>query len=128
MSETAAAVTTSPASQADRPARAPRPQAVLTVVRRERLNVHTIRVVAGGPGFEALRPNDFTDRYVKIIFVDPSLGLVPPYDLSALRETLPPEQRPVTRTYTVRHFDAENQAVTIDFVVHGDEGIAAPWA
>jgi NADPH-dependent ferric siderophore reductase len=105
-----------------------RPQAVLTVLGRERLSPHTVRITAGGPGFDALRMNEFTDKYAKILFVDPALGLTPPYDLAALRESLPADQRPVTRTYTLRRADAERQQVVIDFVVHGDEGIAAPWA
>ena len=58
----------------------------------------------------------------------PGLGLTPPYDLAALRGSLPPDQQPVTRTYTLRRADPQRQEVTIDFVVHGDEGIAAPWA
>ena len=105
-----------------------RPQAVLAVVSRERLSPHTVRITAGGPGFDALRMNEFTDKYAKIIFVDPGLGLTPPYDLAALRESLAPGQQPVTRTYTLRRADPERQQVTIDFVVHGDAGIAAPWA
>jgi NADPH-dependent ferric siderophore reductase len=105
-----------------------RPQAVLAVVSRERLSPHTVRITAGGPGFDALRMNEFTDKYAKIIFVDPGLGLTPPYDLVALRESLAPGQQPVTRTYTLRRADTERQQVTIDFVVHGDAGIAAPWA
>jgi NADPH-dependent ferric siderophore reductase len=105
-----------------------RPQAVLAVVSRERLSPHTVRITAGGPGFDALRMNEFTDKYAKIIFVDPGLGLTPPYDLAALRESLAPDQQPVTRTYTLRRADPERQQVTIDFVVHGDAGIAAPWA
>jgi NADPH-dependent ferric siderophore reductase len=109
-------------------ARPARPQAVLGVLHRERLSPHTVRITAGGPGFDALRMNEFTDKYAKIIFVDPGLGLTPPYDLAALRESLPPELQPVTRTYTLRRADAQRQQVEIDFVVHGDEGIAAPWA
>jgi NADPH-dependent ferric siderophore reductase len=101
---------------------------VLSVRRQEWLNAHTVRIVAGGPGFEQFKGNDFTDKYVKIIFVDPALGLKPPYDLAALRESLPPEQRPVSRTYTVRSVQPDEQQLTLDFVVHGDEGIAAPWA
>jgi NADPH-dependent ferric siderophore reductase len=105
-----------------------RPQAVLAVQHREWLSPHTVRITAAGPGFEALRMNDFTDKYAKILFVDPSLGLTPPYDLAALRESLPSDQQPVTRTYTLRRADQERQELTIDFVVHGDRGIAAPWA
>ena len=116
--------TTIPAGRA-RPAR---PQAVLTVQHREWLSPHTVRIHAGGPGFEALRMNEFTDKYAKVIVADPGLGLTPPYDLAALRESLPPGRQPVTRTYTLRRADAERQQLAIDFVVHGDEGIAAPWA
>jgi NADPH-dependent ferric siderophore reductase len=105
-----------------------RPQAVLTVLGQERLSPHTVRITAGGPGFDALRMNEFTDKYAKIIFADPGLGLTPPYDLAALRESLPPDRQPVTRTYTLRRADVERQQVAVDFVVHGDEGIAAPWA
>jgi NADPH-dependent ferric siderophore reductase len=111
-----------------RPARPARPQAVLTVQHRERLSPHTVRITAGGPGFDALRMNEFTDKYAKIIFADPDLGLTPPYDLAALRELLPPDRLPVTRTYTLRRANAQRQQLAIDFVVHGDEGIAAPWA
>jgi NADPH-dependent ferric siderophore reductase len=118
---------TTTTSQPDRP-RPARPQAVLSVRSQERLSPHTVRITAGGPGFEALRMNEFTDKYAKIVFVDPALGLTPPYDLAALRESLPPAQQPVTRTYTLRRADQERQELTIDFVVHGDEGIAAPWA
>jgi len=116
--------TTIPAART-RPAR---PQAVLAVRQRDWISPHTVRITAGGPGFDALRMNEFTDKYAKIIFADPDLGLTPPYDLAALRESLPPDRRPVTRTYTLRRADVPRQQLVIDFVVHGDEGIAAPWA
>jgi NADPH-dependent ferric siderophore reductase len=32
------------------------------------------------------------------------------------------------RTYTVRSWDAAAGELAIDFVVHGDEGVAGPWA
>ena len=120
-------MTSTTMSDAPRERRA-RPQAVLSVQRREQLNAHLVRIVAGGPGMAQFRPNDFTDKYVKLIFVDPGLGLTPPYDLDELRASLPPEQRPVTRTYTVRSVDLDAQRLTLDFVTHGDEGLAAPWA
>jgi len=105
-----------------------RPQAVLSVRRSEWLSPAMVRITVGGAGFSAFRANDFTDKYVKIIFVDPELGLTPPYDLAALRESLPAEQRPVRRTYTVRRVDPDQEQLTIDFVVHGSDGIAGPWA
>ena len=109
-------------------ARPARPQAILSVLHRERLSPHTVRITAGGPGFDALRLNEFTDKYAKIMFVDPGLGLTPPYDLAALRESLPPDRQPVTRTYTLRRVDVEGRQLALDFVVHGDAGVAAPWA
>ena len=32
------------------------------------------------------------------------------------------------RSYTVRAFDADALELTLDFVVHGDTGVAGPWA
>lgn len=112
-------------------ARAPRrarPQTVLEVLETAWLGPHLVRVVAGGDGFAAFTTNEHTDKYVKIFFAKPELGLEPPYEVQALRETLAPEDLPVTRTYTVRWVDAEAQRLAIDFVVHGDEGLAGPWA
>jgi NADPH-dependent ferric siderophore reductase len=118
-------VTTSP-----RPAR---PQIVLSVVRTEWLTPRMVRVVAGGPGFadlagNATAPISSTDKYTKIIFAKPRLGLLPPYNLEALRESLPQDDWPVTRTYTIRWIDELARQVAIDFVVHGTEGVAGPWA
>ena len=105
-----------------------RPQTVLEVVETSWLTPHMVRVVAGGDGFAAFTTNEYTDKYVKIFFAKPELGLEPPYDVAALRETLAPEDLPVTRTYTVRWVDEEAGRLAIDFVVHGDEGLAGPWA
>ncbi|GAA1127861.1 siderophore-interacting protein [Citricoccus alkalitolerans] len=103
-------------------------QVVLDVVSTERLGEHFQRLTLGGPGFAAFRDNHFTDKYVKILFVDPVLGLTPPYDVQALRKSLPKHQRPVRRTYTVHSVDAEAETLVIDFVLHGDSGVAGPWA
>ena len=39
------------------------------VVRTEKLTPHIVRVVLGGSGFDTFTPNDYTDAYVKIVFV-----------------------------------------------------------
>src|ERR1700677_2943829 len=103
-------------------ARPARPQAVLTVQHQEWLSPHTVRITAGGPGFDALRMNEFTDKYAKIIFADPDLGLTPPYDLAALRESLPPDRLPVTRTYTLRRGDAHGRQPPLDSPGHRGTG------
>lgn len=108
--------------------RAPRPQIILEVVRSSWVTPHLVRLTLGGPGFADFQPKDATDSYMKISFAKPELGLEPPYDLAALRETLAPADLPVTRTYTVRRVDQAAGTMDIDFVVHGDEGIAGPWA
>ncbi|WP_026820965.1 siderophore-interacting protein [Arthrobacter castelli] len=105
-----------------------RPQTILTVQETEWINPHTVRLIAGGPGYAAFQDKDATDKYVKIYFTRPELGLEPPYDMAALREVLPPEDLPTTRTYTVRWSDPAAQRLAIDFVVHGNEGLAGPWA
>jgi NADPH-dependent ferric siderophore reductase len=48
--------------------------------------------------------------------------------MERVRAELPREQWPSTRTYTVRAWDAEAGELTIDFVHHGDKGLAGPWA
>ena len=109
-------------------------QSVVRVVATEQLTPHLVRVRFGGPGAaDLLRNADpeklaSTDKYVKILFARPELGLQPPYDLEALRERLPVEELPSRRTYTIRSADVEAGTFDVDFVVHGDEGIAGPWA
>jgi NADPH-dependent ferric siderophore reductase len=63
-----------------------------------------VRIVVEGPELEGFAVGEFTDHYVKCRFGD------------------------TTRTYTVRDWDPDRLRLTLDFVVHGDEGIAGPWA
>ena len=105
-----------------------RPQVNLTVIRREELSPHMVRIVAGGDGFADFSNNEFVDRYVKIVFPQPGIEYPSPLDLWSIRETMPREQWPYTRTYTVRWVDEAARELAIDFVVHGDEGLAGPWA
>lgn len=105
-----------------------RPQTNLTVLRREQLSPHMVRIVAGGPGFDNYVNNEFVDRYIKIVFPQPGIEYPDPLDLWAVRETMPRHEWPHTRTYTVRWVDPDARELAIDFVVHGDEGLAGPWA
>jgi NADPH-dependent ferric siderophore reductase len=105
-----------------------RPQVTLSVVRREQLSPNMVRIVAGGEGFADFVDNGYVDRYVKIAFPQPGVEYPEPLDLWRIRETMPREQWPFTRTYTLRWVDEAARELAIDFVVHGDEGLAGPWA
>lgn len=105
-----------------------RPVTRLRVLRTERLTPHMIRIVAGGAGLASFTPNGFTDAYVKVHFPVPGVTYPEPFDLGTIRAELPREQWPTMRSYTVRQYDAQAGELSIDFVHHGEEGIAGPWA
>ncbi|GAA1387499.1 siderophore-interacting protein [Pseudonocardia kongjuensis] len=100
----------------------------LEVLRTERLSPHLVRVVAGGPGLAAFPETGYTDRYVKILFLRPGVDYPEPFDLDRVHAELPREHWPVQRTYTVRALDHDAGELVIDFVHHGDTGLAGPWA
>ncbi|WP_454137554.1 siderophore-interacting protein [Microbacterium paulum] len=92
-------------------ARPPRPTVELEVVAVAHVSPQLVRVTLGGEGFAQFEDRPETDKYVKLKFTTPA-----------------PESLPVTRTYTVRRVDHDARTLDIDFVVHGDEGLAGPWA
>jgi NADPH-dependent ferric siderophore reductase len=113
---------------AGRPERRPQQTHRGRVERVERLTPHMIRVVLGGEGLAAFGTRGLTDHYIKIQFPRPGVVYPEPFDPGVIRAEMPREDWPVTRTYTVRRWDAETAELTVDFVHHGDEGVAGPWA
>src|SRR5699024_223290 len=114
----------------ERAARRKGTQAVLEVRGKTRLSPRLLRVTLGGEQYSELRRNHHTDAYVKLLIASEESGLLPPYDLDAIRASAP-EHLPARRTYTVRHWDDEAQTLDIDVVLHGDDGaagVAARWA
>jgi NADPH-dependent ferric siderophore reductase len=101
---------------------------VAEVLRTYRVTPHMIRVVLGGEGLAGFPAGAFTDHYVKLLFPPDGAPYGVPYDPEQVRAELPRELWPVTRTYTVRAWDADVGELTVDFVHHGDEGLAGPWA
>jgi NADPH-dependent ferric siderophore reductase len=75
-----------------------------TVIQTSWLTPNMVRVVVGGPDLEGFGVGPFTDHYVKCRFGDKM------------------------RSYTARAWDPERHLLTLDFVVHGDRGVAGPWA
>ncbi|MER5894664.1 siderophore-interacting protein [Streptomyces sp. NPDC001876] len=98
------------------------------VVRTEQLTPHMVRVVLGGDGLAGFELAGFADHYVKLCFAPEGADYAHPFDMARIREEYPREQWPTTRTYTVRFWDPAARELAIDFVVHGDEGLAGPWA
>jgi NADPH-dependent ferric siderophore reductase len=100
------------------------------VVRTEQLTSHMVRVVLGGNGFDTFTPSEFTDSYVKLIFVadDVDVAALPqPLTLDSFAD-LPATKKPVVRTITVRRADPAAREIDVDIAVHGDHGAAGPWA
>ncbi|MEW2496566.1 siderophore-interacting protein [Streptomyces nodosus] len=113
---------------AERPAARGRTVHCAQVIRTQRLSPHMQRVVLGGEGLAGFTAGACTDHYVKLLFPAGGADYPEPFDLQRIREEFPREQWPVTRTYTVRAWDPEHRELTLDFVIHGDEGLAGPWA
>ncbi|MFI6449372.1 siderophore-interacting protein [Kitasatospora sp. NPDC050543] len=113
---------------ADQPARRTPQVREARVLRVERITPHMVRLVLGGEGLDAFEGSAFTDQYFKLLFAAEGVSYPEPFDLARIREEFPREQWPVSRTYTVRAWDPELRELTVDFVVHGDEGVAGPWA
>jgi NADPH-dependent ferric siderophore reductase len=99
-----------------------------TVERIERVTPHMVRVVVGGDELDGFAVGEFTDHYVKLQLPPAGAGYAPPFDMEDVRASRPREQWPRVRTYTVRAWDAERRQLTLDVIVHGDEGVAGPWA
>ncbi|WP_030691918.1 siderophore-interacting protein [Streptomyces globisporus] len=113
---------------AEQPARKAPKATEARVVHTERITPHMVRIVLGGPGLEGFSADTYTDHYVKLLFAPEGVAYPEPFDMERIRAEFPREQWPTTRTYTVRAWDPVHRELTIDFVVHGDEGLAGPWA
>jgi NADPH-dependent ferric siderophore reductase len=98
------------------------------VLRVQWITPHMIRVVVGGEGLAGFGAGDFTDHYVKLMFLVPGVTYPEPFDMDAVHRDLPREHWPRLRSYTVRTWDPHALEMSIDFVYHGDVGLAGPWA
>ncbi len=89
-----------------------------------------MRVTLGSSQFDTFVPSNFTDSYVKLVFVADDIdvaGLPQPLTQDSF-SVLPPEKRPSVRTITVRKVDAAACQISLDIVVHGEHGVAGAWA
>ena len=87
-----------------------------------------VRLTFTGSDLECMQDLPYTDHYIKMVFAPAGAEYGWPFDPEQVRAERAPEQWPVTRTYTVRSYDEATNEMAVDFVVHGDEGLAGPWA
>ncbi|MCW1250224.1 siderophore-interacting protein [Acaricomes phytoseiuli] len=97
--------------KAKRDRKTPRELIEFEVLANQWLSPHLVRLTLGGPGFNNFINRPETDKYLKLVFTVED-----------------PEARQITRTYTVRKVDSAHRSLDVDFVVHGSDGIAGPWA
>ena len=106
----------------------PRVPLLTTVQETVQITPHLTRVVVSGDDLAGFGAGEFTDHYVKLQLPPPGAGYGAPFSIEDVKARLPREQWPRVRTYSVRAFDPDARRLTIDFVVHGDTGVAGPWA
>lgn len=99
----------------------------LQVLRTEQVTPHMRRIVVGGAdlaGFDSPGADD----HIKLFFPNSSGEMVLP-TLTAEGPRFPEGKEPSqSRDYTPRWWDHEAGELAIDFVLHGDHGIAGAWA
>lgn len=78
------------------------------MVSSTRVTPRMARLVLGGPGLAGFVDLPWADHYVKLVLAS--------------------DGGDALRTYTVRAWDTARGEVTLDFVIHGDDGLAGPWA
>ncbi|WBU37422.1 siderophore-interacting protein [Homoserinibacter sp. YIM 151385] len=104
-----------------------------TVLRTERVTPNMVRVTIGGDDLGRYEYQGFDQWFRLALPVDQSTsfeGMPQRFGIGGYLKylTLPKTSRPAIRNYTVRAFRPASRELDIDFVSHGDEGIAGPWA
>ncbi|MBM7831590.1 NADPH-dependent ferric siderophore reductase [Agromyces cerinus] len=103
------------------------------VARAARISPHFVRLTVTGDDLVGWRHLGFDQWFRLAVPVTDGArfdNLSGTYDMAGYLRylTLPRATRPVIRNYTVREFRPDELELDIDFVVHGDGGVAGPWA
>jgi NADPH-dependent ferric siderophore reductase len=98
------------------------------VASTERVTPGLVRVVLAGGDLAGLEMPEATDAYVNAAFRPAGASYDEVFDPQTVRDTHPDDPPPARRRYTVRAWDPVEHRLTLDFVVHGDSGVAGPWA
>lgn len=87
-----------------------------------------VRVVLADGDLHGFTPVPETDAYVNLAFAPAGAPYDAVFDPAAVRQEHPATTWPVRRRYTVADWDAATQRLSLDFVVHGQTGVAGRWA
>jgi len=103
------------------------------VLRRETVTPHMTRVVFGGDDLRKFTFRGF-DQWFRLalpVHDDAGFDRMPQrFGMAGYLRylALPKDTRPVVRNYTVRDFRHDALEMDVDFLIHGSEGVAGPWA
>ena len=98
------------------------------VVEKEWLTPSLVRIVVSGGDLDHFEMADCTDAYVNLAFAPQGAPYDAVFEPAVVRNEYDKQWWPARRRYTVRAWDAAAQRLTLDFVVHGDVGVAGAWA
>lgn len=103
------------------------------VVRAEQISPHFVRVTLAGEELAQWRDLGFDQWFRLAVPTSDDArfdNLSDRFNMSGYLRylTLPKATRPVIRNYTVREYRSAPAELDIDFVVHGEAGVAGPWA
>lgn len=103
------------------------------VVGAREVSPHFVRLTLAGPDLARWRNLGYDQWFRLAVPLGSSTRfdrLAPTFNMAGYLKylALPRGSRPAMRNYTVREFRAESGEMDIDFVVHGESGVAGPWA
>jgi NADPH-dependent ferric siderophore reductase len=87
-----------------------------------------VRVELAGGDLAGFVMPEATDAYINVAIPPAGAPYDAVFDPQHVRAEHPEHTWPARRRYTVRAWDPAAGVLTLDFVVHGDEGVAGPWA
>ena len=102
------------------------------VVNAAQISPHFVRLTLAGDDLRGWRHLGFDQWFRLAVPTSDDTrfdNLADTYDMAGYLKflMLPKATRPVIRNYTVREFRPDDLELDVDFVVHGDAGVAAPW-
>lgn len=87
-----------------------------------------VRIVLGGGDLTELVMPDATDAYINVAIPPAGAPYPEVFDPAQVRDEHDHSVAPARRRYTVRSWDATRHELTVDFIVHGADGIGGSWA